>query len=135
MKALLASLLLVAIALPAMAQVVVRRPIPIPPHYPYPGDPWRDPWRQPMPPQDFCYGDRFDRVSELTRTAAIERLDRFEVEKAVECSLTSSGLDTASGKCFEANGDLFARLNMSFTVNCNTRSGSSKLRKTTIKYY
>jgi hypothetical protein len=127
MKALLASLLLVAIALPAMAQVVVRRPIPLPPRYPYPSDP--------LPPYDQCFGQRADRVSRLTRELAIARLERFEIEKAVDCSLTSSGINFASGKCFEANGDLFARLNMSFTVRCHTRDGSSQLRKTTIKYY
>lgn len=135
MKALLASLLLIAVVAPAAAQVVVRRPVPVPPvHFPRPDFPDRDPWRHPTPEQ-MCFGQRRDRLNEATRAAAQERLDRFEIEKAVECTLTSADYDYATGKCVEANGELFARLKMSFSVDCHSRTPSAKLRKTTIKYY
>lgn len=131
MKAFLTCVMLVLVAAPAMAQVV-RYPIPVPP-FP-PTDPWRDPWNRPFP-EERCLGERFDRASALTRTAALEKLSRFEIEKAVQCTLTSSSLDRATGNCFEASGERFARLTMSFNVNCIGRNVSSSLRKTTIKYY
>lgn len=139
MKAFLTCVMLVLVAAPAMAQVVIRRPIPVPPSYPYPyppypTDPWRDPWNRPFP-EERCFGERFDRASALTREAAMEKLSRFEIEKAVQCTLTSSSLDRATGNCFEASGERFARLTMSFNVNCIGRNVSSSLRKTTIKYY
>jgi len=139
MRAFLA-LVLFVVALPALAQVVIRVPVPVPPHhpypphYPFPGDPWRDPWHRPLP-DNGCFGSRYDEAAAQTRALATERLERFAIEKGVNCSLTKSGLDFAEGNCSEVSGERFARLRMSFSVNCIARTPTSQLRKTTIKYY
>lgn len=125
MRALL-TLLVFITALPVLAQV----PVPVPPHAPFPGDPWQRPI-----PVHGCFGMRADEVTELTRALATERLERFAIEKGVSCALTKSSLEFAEGKCAEVSGELFARLRMSFSVNCITRTPSSKLWKTTIRYY
>lgn len=146
MKKLLAFVLLMVIALPALAQI--RRPVPIPPPfpprgpgypypgpgYPFPGDPrfpGNDPWRD---PRFYCTGTRYDAVLEATEMAAKEKLESFAMEKGVECTLTSSGFDFARGECTQVTGEPFARLKMSFNTNCETRTPTSRLRKTTITY-
>ncbi|MBY0518322.1 MAG: hypothetical protein K2P81_15535 [Bacteriovoracaceae bacterium] len=118
---------LLALALPAMAQVI-RYPYP----YPYPGP---NPWPTPIPPQQQCFGERYDRVSALTQAAAQDKLDSFSAEKGVNCTLTSASLDYASGRCEQVTGELFAVLKMSFNIDCMSRTVSSNLRKTVIKYY
>ena len=147
MKKLLAFVLLLVIALPALAQI--RRPVPIPrpfpprgpgypypgpgypypgPGYPYPGDPWRDPIQ-------YCTGPRYDAVLEATERAAIAKMEDFAYEKGVECSLTKSGFDFAQANCVQVTGERYARLKMTFNTNCETRTPTSRLRKTTITYY
>ncbi len=135
MKRLLTVIALMMLALPALAQVV-RYPVPgypypYPPHYPTPGYPY------PFPPtpEEMCRGDRYDQVSALTEAAAQDKLDRFAAEKGVNCTLTSSSIDFATGTCTEVTGELYAKLKMSFNINCYNRNVSSKLRKTVIKYY
>jgi hypothetical protein len=71
---------------------------------------------------------------EATEMAAKEKLESFAMEKGVECTLTSSGFDFARGECTEVTGEPYARLKMSFNTNCETRTPTSRLRKTTITY-
>ncbi|MCE3012569.1 MAG: hypothetical protein LW878_05825 [Proteobacteria bacterium] len=146
MKKLLAFVLLMVIALPALAQI--RRPVPMPPPfpprgpsypypgpgYPYPGPGYPYPGPTPLPPSYYCTGTRYDAVLEATEMAAKEKLESFAMEKGVECTLTSSGFDFARGECTQVTGEPFARLKMSFNTNCETRTPTSRLRKTTITY-
>ena len=135
MKFMLAVITLV-ITLPAMAQ---HRPPnwppgqPFPPHYPIPPFPPHDPF--PQPPVNYCMGERYDRALAATEAAAIDKLDRFASEKGVSCALTEAKLDSAKGRCVEADGALHSTLRMAFNVDCNRRDVTSKLRKTWIKYY
>jgi len=147
MKKLLAFVLLLVIALPVMAQI--RRPVPIPrplpprgpgypypgPGYPYPGPGYPYPGPNPLPPSYYCTGSRYDAVLEATERAATEKMESFAMEKGVECTLTSSGYDFARAECAQVTGERFARLKMSFNTNCETRTPTSRLRKTTITYY
>lgn len=149
MKKLLAFVLLLVIALPALAQI--RRPVPGPrpmpprgpgypypgPGYPYPGPGYPGPgypYPAPMPPSYYCTGSRYDAVLVATERAAMAKLESFADEKGVECRLRSSGFDFAEGRCFQITGEPFATLKMTFNTNCETRTPTSRLRKTTIRY-
>jgi|GEM_PF-6103798 len=127
------AMLTLAIALPAMAQ---HRPPNWPPHYPYPPHfPIPFPPHDPFPPVQQCFGERYDRALAATEAGATDKMDRFASEKGVACSLTDVDLDIARARCVEADGSLYATLKMTFNVDCNRRDVSSRLRKTTIKYY
>jgi len=126
---------LFALALPAFAQT---RPPGWPPGQPYPypiPNPMPFPSHDPFPPAQQCFGERYDRVAALTEAAAQDKLDRFAAEKGVNCTLTSAALDYAEGMCQQVTGEKFAKLKMSFNIDCFSRDVSSKLRKTVIKYY
>ncbi len=131
------AILTLVIALPAMAQ---HRPPnwpphqPFPPHYPYPPH-YPFPPHNPFPPVQQCLGERYDRAMAATEAGATDKMDRFASEKGVACSLTDVDLDIARARCVEADGSLYATLKMTFNVDCNSRDVSSRLRKTTIKYY
>lgn len=130
------AILTLVIALPAMAQ---HRPPNWPPQYPYPPHipfPPHNPFPPtPFPPVQQCLGERYDRAMAATEAAATDKMDRFASEKGVACSLTDVDLDIARARCVEADGSLYATLKMTFNVDCNSRDVSSRLRKTTIKYY
>jgi hypothetical protein len=119
------AILTLVIVLPAMAQ---HRPPNWPPHQPFPP-------HIPFPPVQQCLGERYDRAMAATEAGATDKMDRFASEKGVACSLTDVDLDIARARCVEADGSLYATLKMTFNVDCNSRDVSSRLRKTTIKYY